>query len=275
MSHQKTINLSHHIAARKSASINKVCKPLFTNTKITYFCYLRRYQDGSFTFLPSIIDIGSYLFEDGVYPYSWFAGLAFDEIKSGYLFWDLAKQVSVEKTHQISKELAQSFKLTAGIEILQKTKNYCEFYSFSGNSPEIYFIPLPYLHQFIYYFRQVCHPLIVEACENRLQIDNQANVVATNPIVEINYNNKVAQLNNEFNIRRYYLRGLHDGVFLTKREVNILKQLDKGSLVKNIAGVLCISPRTLEHHIANIKNKLCISRTTELLHIARVHNLLP
>ena len=43
---------------------------------------------------------------------------------------------------------------------------------------------------------------------------------------------------------------------LTKREIEILKELIKGSSKKDIAGKLFISERTLYNHIANIYDKL-------------------
>lgn len=43
---------------------------------------------------------------------------------------------------------------------------------------------------------------------------------------------------------------------LTKREIEVLKELIKGESKKNIAGKLFISERTLYNHIANIYDKL-------------------
>src|SRR5690349_639199 len=99
------INLKGHVADTKSAFVAKACQPLFETTDIRYFCYLRRYKDGHFTFLPTQLDPGLYFFEDGVYPDTWFAGIPFNALQSGYTYWHIAKQVSGEATQNISHTL--------------------------------------------------------------------------------------------------------------------------------------------------------------------------
>ena len=50
---------------------------------------------------------------------------------------------------------------------------------------------------------------------------------------------------------------------LTKREIEVLKELIKGESKKNIAGKLYISERTLYNHIANIYDKLMAKNIVE------------
>lgn len=50
---------------------------------------------------------------------------------------------------------------------------------------------------------------------------------------------------------------------LTKREIEVLKELIKGSSKKDIAGKLFISERTLYNHIANIYDKLMAKNIVE------------
>lgn len=50
---------------------------------------------------------------------------------------------------------------------------------------------------------------------------------------------------------------------LTKREIEVLKELIKGESKKNIAGRLYISERTLYNHIANIYDKLMAKNIVE------------
>lgn len=50
---------------------------------------------------------------------------------------------------------------------------------------------------------------------------------------------------------------------LTKREIEVLKELIKGESKKNIAAKLFISERTLYNHLANIYDKLGISNAIE------------
>ncbi|MBS0357826.1 MAG: response regulator transcription factor [Proteobacteria bacterium] len=268
------INLSGTVAKMKSAAVAKICKPLFASTDITYFCYLRRYKNGHFTFLPSEISFGSYLFEDGYYTHSWFAGASFDELKSGCTFWDIIRQVSSDESNVISQKLSQSFKLSYGVEIIEKNREYCDFYSFSGNKASIYFTRMNILYQFIYYFREKCRTLLLDAYAEKLQLYNQSVTLAFIPIINVGLDDAK---NNEplFDVNRYYLSGKYEGIFLTNREVEILEKLEEGKSIKCLAESLYISFRTFEHHVTNIKDKLQVSRTTEILQIAKRNRLIP
>lgn len=56
-----------------------------------------------------------------------------------------------------------------------------------------------------------------------------------------------------------------DTLYFTTRENDILSYLLKGYTAKNIAAVLNISKRTVEHHIENMKHKSCCDTTVELI----------
>lgn len=55
---------------------------------------------------------------------------------------------------------------------------------------------------------------------------------------------------------------------LTTREREILKLIAEGKSSKEIAALLFISPRTVEHHRANLMEKLNIKKVTELVRYA-------
>lgn len=51
---------------------------------------------------------------------------------------------------------------------------------------------------------------------------------------------------------------------LTQREKEVLKLVGEGHTSKEVAGFLCISPKTVERHRANIMNKLDLHNVSEL-----------
>ncbi len=264
------ISLNSHISRKSTDAITKICKPLFDKTCITYFCYLRRYQDNTFTFLPTLIDMGEYFFEDGQYPLTWFAGMNFNDFQSGYYFWDIARQVSLEACQNIYSEVTKRLNLKSGVDIVEKTENYCDFFSFSSATSNIYFVPLDYLYEFVYYFKQQTRGLLLKSYEDRFLLEEPSLYLPPIPFgstagMEHNFKD------DPFNIQRYYLS---EEIFLTRREVEILRKLDKGEPVKCLADQMCISPRTLEQHVVNIKNKFNVSRTQEMLHLAKLHHIL-
>lgn len=62
---------------------------------------------------------------------------------------------------------------------------------------------------------------------------------------------------------------------LTPREREILRMTVEGLTCTNIAGMLSISPRTVETHRANLMQKLKIRNKSELIRFAFIHGILP
>ena len=60
----------------------------------------------------------------------------------------------------------------------------------------------------------------------------------------------------------------YDFEILTSREREIIKFIAEGKTNKEIAGMLCISTRTVENHRANIMKKLNLKNTSELVKYA-------
>lgn len=61
---------------------------------------------------------------------------------------------------------------------------------------------------------------------------------------------------------------------LTPRELDVLRLLARGNTNRQIAGLLGLSPRTVESHRANLMGKLGLSSRVELVDYAEEHDLL-
>ena len=62
---------------------------------------------------------------------------------------------------------------------------------------------------------------------------------------------------------------------LTPRESEILKLVAEGQTNKDIADLLCISPKTVDKHRSNLMRKLDLHNARQLTAFAREHGLLP
>jgi len=69
-------------------------------------------------------------------------------------------------------------------------------------------------------------------------------------------------------IRRGVARPVSEPERLTTREKEVLKLIAEGKSSKEIADLLSISVRTVEHHRANIMNKLNLKKTADLVKYA-------
>jgi two-component system response regulator NreC len=61
---------------------------------------------------------------------------------------------------------------------------------------------------------------------------------------------------------------------LTRRETEVLRLLARGNTNRQIAGILGLSPRTVESHRANLMGKLGLESRVELVDYAEEHDLL-
>ncbi|MBE9520494.1 MAG: response regulator transcription factor [Proteobacteria bacterium] len=66
-------------------------------------------------------------------------------------------------------------------------------------------------------------------------------------------------------IRQYREKGVFPCETLTNREVEVLKLVAEGLTSKEIADILSISIRTVEHHRANLLKKLDLKNTADLI----------
>jgi DNA-binding CsgD family transcriptional regulator len=75
----------------------------------------------------------------------------------------------------------------------------------------------------------------------------------------------VGKLLETFDLKRYYLAGEYEGIYLTKREAQCINYLAKGNTAKQMGKILNLSPRTIEFYIENAKHKLNCHTQTELI----------
>ncbi len=66
-------------------------------------------------------------------------------------------------------------------------------------------------------------------------------------------------------VKRYYLTGRHDGVFITEKELDCLRVLVGGCTQEEIGQALNISRRTVEYRLNNLKSKLHCKNQAELI----------
>ena len=147
--------IDNHCAFKFHEIIKKICRSLFENTCIDYFCYQRLYKNGNYTFLPSQSDVARHLIDNEAHIQSWWFSTPFEQIQSGYLHWSSAKEFvpegSKEETYQ---SIITGLGCKHGIDIIDKHDDYCDIFCFSSLSHNIYLIELNYLRYFIFYFRQ-------------------------------------------------------------------------------------------------------------------------
>ncbi len=172
-----------------------------------------------------------------------------NEYTDGFVLGDDLRQPEILQT------LAQTTGITNGIMIIKTNGDLCEVYYFgspasSGLTQSFYVNNLPFLEQFIRYFKKEAKDLLQRSSNFRLHYPN-SNDSSVLTRSEWKNNNLLTHHFREF--------ANQDDVFtgykLTATERELVEILKLGLSTKVIAHTLHRSPRTIEIHIDNIKRK--------------------
>lgn len=86
-------------------------------------------------------------------------------------------------------------------------------------------------------------------------------------IAQIMYDIYIAKVNSKSAKNKFFTKNKEE-ITLTEREKEVIKLLCGGISVKEVAEILCVSPRTIDNHKANIMQKLGFHSTVELVKYA-------
>ncbi len=263
---------SAHIAFKSFNKISRLCKPLFNGSVIEYYCFQRFFPDEKYTFLASDPGIGTLFFLDGHYQGSWLNSINYDAIQTGYLQWGLCHQFNNPLQQNTAKIIQDETRLYHGIDIIIRQNDYCDSHSFAASSVDIYLTPMNFLHRFIFYFKQMARCLLREAHAQQLLLPQVS--AALNSKVPIISSSAADSAHDLFPVSRYYLDGESHDVYLTQKELDVLKQASRGYSAKESAIILGINHRTVEAHLLSIKQKLGVTKLTEAVRQSILSRLL-
>lgn len=143
--------------------------------------------------------------------------------------------------------------------------SYCFGTALSNEGANNFYINnLDILHTFIQYFKDV-----VKA-DKRLKSALTTNIVLPRngyrkPEEETAFSSHIIkESQSSYQLKRYVIGNINDGIWLTSRELDYLSQLRLGKSMREIACFKNVSKRTVEEAITNIKEKLGCSTMLQL-----------
>ena len=77
-----------------------------------------------------------------------------------------------------------------------------------------------------------------------------------------------------FSAKIHVRNNLGKSVYLTHREIEVMKEIAKGNSAKESARILNVSPRTIESCVTQVKLKLNLQKTIQVVSILQLNNLL-
>jgi DNA-binding CsgD family transcriptional regulator len=270
-----------HISITSVNDVNAICAPLFQNTDIDSFGYNRIFSDNSRIILNSnrafqiyeLSEIADKLFTYNISEtlMNENQGIPYKNIsQSCWLVEDVC-------THEIFFNLSNKFKLTSGIQLIEKSADYYEVFWFDSqkgkNIVNFYLNNFDVLEKFILYFKEIATNLIKTNEENKILPPNfdpnyKSFLQQTAQNLSLDRSN-LQNLNNILQLRKYPLD--YDGkkTYITARELDCLQHLAQGNSQKEVGHTLHISCRTVENHLENIKRKLGVYTKKQMLDVYR------
>ncbi len=250
--------------------IEKIIEPLKNTFNINYFSFQRCYWDLTKIEFSTRQDWLQFYCENQLYHC--IEGLP-KFIEYDYFFLDEVAKDS-EYYIKVVKQLQSKFGIYNVAIFMEHYQGYSDFFVMGVPQEESgfhrnLFINIDYLNKFKIYFKEKTSKFIEIAKSFRYPIPRLSNQ-ALEFFIDRNVKtlrNKIAHSKDKLNVKRYYLDGAYDGVYLTQREVDCILLLRKGSTYKEIGNELNLSHRTIHIHIDNIKRKLQCSSKGELLEI--------
>jgi DNA-binding CsgD family transcriptional regulator len=246
--------LRKHVAWKVADDVKAICQPLFDRFGINYFNYGIVYPDGSGTVLVS--------------DRHWFEHYVTNRFKvnsaagnSGVHLWSSYMDAAA------LSDARNYFNHDYGISIFKPGKHYCENLEFAATRDnhkilDFYFNNLDLLHAFVLYFKETARKLITLANHQRFIIPSDMQSESMR-----NFNEEKKIFLEEIQPKKYYLEADNRPLYLTRREVEVLKHYSSGCSIKEIAKQMHISPRSVETYLTNAKVRLGVHNKVEIIKI--------
>ncbi|HEM7073816.1 TPA: helix-turn-helix transcriptional regulator [Legionella pneumophila] len=250
------INLQKHHALTSSTNVKELFNPLLESIGITYFNYIKIYNDDCsrelLTNNPEWID--------HFYKNSLFNSIGAVDVEhllpKGYFLWS-----ELDCKDPIYLQGRDFFNIDNGISFIIKREDVTYLYIFASSKDQyainnFYAGNIDLFQRFIHYFNDKAYSLIKEAEQNRIYLPFKQDV-NSNRVNNIVVSEKIRQeFLEQTKINRYFLLNESDSLYLTGKQAECARFITKGYTSKHIAKEMNISHRTVEGYILDIKNKL-------------------
>ncbi|MBS0349884.1 MAG: hypothetical protein JSR33_01625 [Proteobacteria bacterium] len=161
-----------------------------------------------------------YFYEEYFYPLTWYDNdKPISTYQSGIEFWPINSLYNTPEQESLDANLRKLFNITHSVTYLEKNDNFLEIFRFFSDNNQIYLLDLKILWHFIFYFKE--HRFI-----------------------------------KSIPVKRYYLKGKLNNVYLTHHEREYLHWYIQGKTCEEIAIIFGVSKKTIENTIYKIKQKL-------------------
>lgn len=241
-----------NIAVEISEDINEICKPLFSNTEISYFAHTHLTTDQEVVGVASDRNFME-LYYDNEYYNNDIHMLKLNK-RIRYIYWDLMERSG--KTKQMHLDFASCGNAhTFTIIEHNKDSKDCFYFATNNNNDNIntkYAQYTEFLEKFILYFKDKVSSrrCLKDVYNQKYAIDDKNSGYH---VSNIDLNSNLLTLDG-IKANSYSLSP--NGSRLSIREIECLYWLEQGKTMQETANILNITHRTVKAHIESCKKKL-------------------
>jgi len=252
----------NQISIVSAKDINEICQPLFKNSKISHFEFMRVFPDRSSLWLTSnagfIKKLSAMNWSDDDKKQIDNAAA----VAKGYYLWN---------DHDFCSRrllILQEFNIDHGLSVKESYKSHQDYFIFGTQEKnhkihQFCFNNIDFISKFIFCFKDKSSLLIKKAMTEKLHLPRGKDL--SNKFLTSLANSE----NPSDNIKiDKYIFSLADKVIsLSTQEFNSIKLLARGFTIKEAAKNLRISPRTIEYYIKCAREKMNLKKNRDLISV--------
>lgn len=244
-----------HFSLKTAREVHEICTPFFKETGITYFNYIRHYDNGCFAFITSNGEWSQYFCNKG---YATTKGNV--ELKPGVRLWGSDTSLTLA-----AKEARELFNIAHRYDIIERGENCYNMFAFGSqvNNPQIvdyYINNLHALKRFMLYFKDKAAPLIKGGTKK----ENQVYIKEFEEYGKL----KLLPLQSKSSlpgpVKRFSLNTQAGNVSLSYDELICMLLVLKGNTAEQMAKTLKLSERTVQTMLVSNKEKFKCHTLEEL-----------
>ena len=272
------LNLEKHYALTSSAFVKEIVNPILSMIGISYFNYIKIYNDDCsrelLTNNPEWID---HFYKNGLFNS---VGAIDVEhlLPKGYFLWS-----ELNGNDPAYIQGRDFFNIDNGISFIIKRNDVTYLYIFASDTSHnqinnFYAANIDLLIRFIHYFNDNGNELIRNSEKHRIYLPTKQSI-NTDRSNNIVLSEKIrAEFLDKTKVNRYFLLNESDNLYLTVKQAELARLITKGYTSKQIAKRMDVSYRTVEGYCLALKNRLqeSLSRDlnkSDLIHILRQSNI--
>ena len=250
------INLENHHVLNSSQYVQEICDPVLESIGITYFNYIKIYNnDCSRELLTNNVYWIDHFYKNSLYNS---VGAVDVEhlLPKGYFLWS-----EMDEKDPIYLQGRDFFNIDHGISFVIKRSDVTYLYIFASKKERheinnFYVSNIDLLQRFIHYFTDKAQNIIKESEKHRIYLPKpqEINLDRVNNIFVSNQLRK--QFLSTTKVNRYFLLNTSDDLYLTAKQAQCASLLTKGFTSKQMAKAMNISYRTVEGYVLDIKHKI-------------------